>query len=386
MSALLLIVLVGVAIVVTVRSARRGLSDRHTVEEHHRTLDTLAEIAHRQDTEGRVSERPPPVGPSPAQPHIRVMPPGGSQPTAARPPVRWPPAKPAPAEPPPAEPPPASPPSTGDLAVPPSEPLTDPATLASHAVPPDAPAPSPFAEPARPVEPVPPIAPVLPAAEEAAPLPGSLLPSGIPPLSAPITPPPRAPSRPAPVPPEPAAPLVALTVGGGEVAPEPRHRWRRGVIVGVSAAATILVAVGAITLLPGGTGSGGHRPRSPAGAAPASPSPVTPPTTAAPKGSAVLIDKNSQGARYSVEPSTASIELVPTSACWVQVRTGSASGPVTFQGTMHVGDRLPLPTSGPVWLRLGNPPGISIVVNGTPLHLVTASVAQPYNLELQPAS
>jgi hypothetical protein len=160
------------------------------------------------------------------------------------------------------------------------------------------------------------------------------------------------------------------------------------VIAGVSAAATLLVAVGAITIVATATRSGGHHPRLPATeAAPATPAPtVTSPTTVAPKASAVLIDSNSQGARYSVQPSAASIELVATSRCWVQVRTGSAVGPVTFQATMHVGDHLPLPTTGAVWLRLGNPPGVSIVVDGTPLHLVTSSVAQPYNLELQPST
>lgn len=364
MSALLLIVLVGVAVVVTVRSARRGLSDRHTVEEHHRTLGTLKEIAHRQETEGGLSSRPARIVPPPAQPHIRVMPPGGhaTQPgQAAQPgqptappgqPVRW-----SPAQPP----------------VPEPEPVAEPAVAA------------------QPVDPAPAGDQPVPPPLEPAPLilqsPVAALPGEIPPLSAPTTPPPRAPSRPAPVPPEPAAPLVALTVGGGEVPPEPRHRWPRWVIAGVSAAATIVVAVGAITLLATAIGSGGHHPRSPASAAPATPPPtVSPPTTAAPRASAVLIGSNSQGARYSVGPSAASIELVPTSPCWVQVRTGSATGPVIFQGTMHVGDHLPLPTSGPVWLRLGNPPGISIVVDGTPLHLVTASVAQPYNLELQPST
>jgi hypothetical protein len=154
----------------------------------------------------------------------------------------------------------------------------------------------------------------------------------------------------------------------------------------VSAAATVLVAVGAITIIASATRSGGRHPRSPAVVAPAIPLPAATPPTTAPKASAVLIDSNSQGARYSVEPSAASIELVPMSPCWVQVRTGSAYGPIIFQGTMRLGAHLPLPTNGPVWLRLGNPPGISIVVNGTPLRLVTASVAQPYNLELQPAS
>jgi hypothetical protein len=164
------------------------------------------------------------------------------------------------------------------------------------------------------------------------------------------------------------------------------------VIAGVSAAATILVAVGAITIVATATRSGGHHPRPPVAAAGPATAPATPPptvaptTTVAPQAPAVLIDSNSQGARYSVEPSAASIELVATSPCWVQVRTGSAVGPVVFQRTMHVGDHLPLATTGAVWLRLGNPPGVSIVVNGTPLHLVTSSVAQPYNLELQPST
>jgi hypothetical protein len=185
-----------------------------------------------------------------------------------------------------------------------------------------------------------------------------------------------------------------MTVGGGEVVPEPpepHHRWRKSAIVGGSAAAVILVAVGVITIVGGGGGRSEAPPhlRSPVAAAapPATPAPVTTtPTTAPPLATAQLIESNSQGARYSVEPSPATIELVPTSRCWVQVRARTAYGPVIFQGTMNVGDRLPLPANVPIWLRLGNPPGISIVVNGTPLHLVTASVAQPYNLVLQPAT
>ena len=162
---------------------------------------------------------------------------------------------------------------------------------------------------------------------------------------------------------------------------DPPRRRRRGVIAGVSAAATILVVLGAATIIATLAHSGGRHPRPPV----AAPQPTFTPSTTPPTASAVLIDSNSQGARYSVAPAASSIVLVPTSNCWVQVRTGDAKGPVVFQGTMHAGDRMPLPTSGPVWLRLGNPPGISIVVNGTPLHLVTPSVAQPYNLEFQPA-
>jgi hypothetical protein len=141
--------------------------------------------------------------------------------------------------------------------------------------------------------------------------------------------------------------------------------------------------VGAALIITAVTRSGAHHQRSLA--TQASPAPVSPATTA-PQAAAVLIDSNSQGARYSVAPSAGSIDLVATSSCWVQLRTASANGPVLFEGTMHAGDRMPLPTGGPVWLRLGNPPGISIVINGAPLHLAAPSVPQPYNVEFQPAS
>jgi hypothetical protein len=185
------------------------------------------------------------------------------------------------------------------------------------------------------------------------------------------------------VPPEPAAPLVALTIGGANLATTSRRRRGRGVLAAISAAATVVVVVGAIAIITAVTGSGAQHQRSVA--PPAAREPVSPSTTS-PPAAAVLIDSNSQGARYSVAPSAASINLVASSSCWVQLRTASANGPVLFQGTMHAGDRMPLPTGGPVWLRLGNPPGISIVINGAPLHLLAPSVPQPYNLEFQPAS
>jgi hypothetical protein len=50
------------------------------------------------------------------------------------------------------------------------------------------------------------------------------------------------------------------------------------------------------------------------------------------------------------------------------------------------GDRKPLPNSGPLWLRLGNPSGEAVIVNSHLLHLAGSSSGQPYNVEFKPAA
>ncbi|HEX9546600.1 MAG TPA: DUF4115 domain-containing protein, partial [Acidimicrobiales bacterium] len=114
---------------------------------------------------------------------------------------------------------------------------------------------------------------------------------------------------------------------------------------------------------------------------------ATTPTTAASSGaSAVLIGSSSDSAQYGL-PGSAQLELVATERCWVQIRTGSNSGAIVFSGMMQPGDRQPLPAGGPVWLRLGNPPGVSLVVNGQPLHLDAVPTGpQPFDLTLQPST
>jgi hypothetical protein len=115
---------------------------------------------------------------------------------------------------------------------------------------------------------------------------------------------------------------------------------------------------------------------------PPSPQPATTTTTPA---AAVLISGDRNGARYQVPPS-ATIEVVTSSPCWLQVRTASVAGPILFQGVLGPGDRKPLPNSGPLWLRLGNQAGVAVIVNSHLLHLAGSSSGQPYNVELQPAA
>jgi hypothetical protein len=110
--------------------------------------------------------------------------------------------------------------------------------------------------------------------------------------------------------------------------------------------------------------------------------PLTTPTTVAP---VQLVQSDSQEATFSLT-SSASIELVSTQRCWVEVRSGSASGPVVFSTTLVGGQRQTLPSGQTLWIRLGFPPGVSIVINGTPLAVPLLSTPSPYNVKFQTAS
>jgi cytoskeletal protein RodZ len=50
---------------------------------------------------------------------------------------------------------------------------------------------------------------------------------------------------------------------------------------------------------------------------------------------------------------------------WLWVRSGSANGPTVYQGTLLQGKTLPVNLkSGPVWMRIGDPPSIDIRLGG----------------------
>lgn len=67
-------------------------------------------------------------------------------------------------------------------------------------------------------------------------------------------------------------------------------------------------------------------------------------------------------------------------AVWLQVRSGGASGAILYQNTLQQGQTLPVKlTSGPVWVRIGNPPGLDIRLGGK---LLTGLPTQPGNVLL----
>jgi cytoskeletal protein RodZ len=54
---------------------------------------------------------------------------------------------------------------------------------------------------------------------------------------------------------------------------------------------------------------------------------------------------------------------------WLWVRSGSASGPTIFEGTLLQGKKLPVSlTKGPVWIRIGDPPSIDVRLGGKLVH------------------
>jgi len=65
---------------------------------------------------------------------------------------------------------------------------------------------------------------------------------------------------------------------------------------------------------------------------------------------------------------------------WLQVRSGGASGTILYQSTLEQGQTLPVKlSSGPVWIRIGNPPGLDIRLGGK---LLTGLPTQPGNVLL----
>jgi cytoskeletal protein RodZ len=54
---------------------------------------------------------------------------------------------------------------------------------------------------------------------------------------------------------------------------------------------------------------------------------------------------------------------------WLWVRSGSATGPTVYQGTLLQGKTLPVSlTKGPVWMRIGDPASIDVRLGGKLVH------------------
>jgi Domain of unknown function (DUF4115) len=403
MSPLLVVVFVGGAIVLTLRSARGRRGDHHSLETHHRALVALGEIA-RQD------DQPPRAHP----PHVRVEPPVGrpskgvgrrirrpAHRPLAPPPHLTPAPEPAEVVEPPAgaehgrpiprgnDRPPSVDAGSDDVAAeareaaafPPAEPPR--AGFRTRTVP-EAPT-LPLPTPPQPW----PVMSSQPADRPA----GVRDDTAVGPTSEPARSAPLDPVTPRPMWPDPGGSRATGTVANatrtargarrhrryGARRPSNRPRYLR-----FGAAAVVVATVALVGF--DRWGPYRSRPAAPASRPAASlPAPPSPQTTPPPPAAAVLISGDSHGARYQVPPS-AEIELVTSSPCWLQIRTGSVAGPILFEGVLRPGDRKLLPSPGPLWLRLGNPAGVAVIVNSNTLHLAGSSSGQPYNLELRPAA
>jgi cytoskeletal protein RodZ len=141
------------------------------------------------------------------------------------------------------------------------------------------------------------------------------------------------------------------------------------------------VAIG-VTLSSSGHSSSRQVTTAPASAVPPSTTASTPPaptTTALPAPAVTPVSTDASGAVYD-SSGPVSVDLVATGRCWVDLRSGSATGPPLYQGVLSPGDHKVLTSPSGVWLRLGYPPGVQVHLDGAP---VTLPGPSPYDITVQ---
>ncbi|HVA73278.1 MAG TPA: DUF4115 domain-containing protein [Acidimicrobiales bacterium] len=89
-------------------------------------------------------------------------------------------------------------------------------------------------------------------------------------------------------------------------------------------------------------------------------------------------------AAYEVGSGPVDLGLVAVQRCWVELRTGSTTGPIVFEGLLAPGDRKSFGALPGLWLRIGNPAGLNVVVDGTAIPL--PPTATPYEVTVESAT
>jgi len=170
----------------------------------------------------------------------------------------------------------------------------------------------------------------------------------------------------------------------------------------VAATVALVVAAGAVYFALGGSGHGPGQASAPSTSLPtsraagATTSPTTSPhsTTAptAPSSSSStsttsttlpkpvqLLSAIGGTDTYQLHSRTASIVVKVTGPCWVEVRAGSPAGQVVTEETLQTGQSATV--TGPAWIRLGDPPNASVLVDGTPTTVPGSKFGVPLNLD-----
>jgi hypothetical protein len=73
--------------------------------------------------------------------------------------------------------------------------------------------------------------------------------------------------------------------------------------------------------------------------------------------------------------------LAATGTCWVELRSGSASGPILFEGDLGPGASHAFTNQSGIWLRVGYPAGVSLMLDGSPVKL--PATGSPYDVSVQ---
>jgi hypothetical protein len=94
--------------------------------------------------------------------------------------------------------------------------------------------------------------------------------------------------------------------------------------------------------------------------------------------------QTSGSAAYTVSSGPVQLALATSSRCWVELRAGSAIGPVVFEGVLDPGASRAFENAVGLWLRLGYPPGVVLAVDGRPVGLPTS--ASPIDVTVNSAT
>lgn len=163
-----------------------------------------------------------------------------------------------------------------------------------------------------------------------------------------------------------------------------RRAGRRGPRVVAAAAAVVVVATGAGVafhelghsrpagqVASGARASGSSRP-----AVTVPPASTVPPALTATSTSATE-------AVYTVTAGSLQVSVDASAPCWVELRSGSPSGPVVYEGTLQSGASQTFSAGNGLWMRLGNPGGVQMRINGAAVNLPAA--ANPFNITVTTA-
>jgi cytoskeletal protein RodZ len=94
---------------------------------------------------------------------------------------------------------------------------------------------------------------------------------------------------------------------------------------------------------------------------------TTPPTTTAPP--STTPKKHHKKHTFTPVASTHAVVVATRGSSWLWVRSGSATGPTVYEGTLLQGKTLRVSLAGgPVWIRMGDPPSLDVRVGGRLMH------------------
>jgi helix-turn-helix protein/uncharacterized protein DUF4115 len=100
-----------------------------------------------------------------------------------------------------------------------------------------------------------------------------------------------------------------------------------------------------------------------------SPKQSTPPTTVPTTTASHTTQPKKHRTHVSATLPTRAVVVASRGSSWLWVRSGGATGPTVYQGTLLQGKTLPVNLkNGPVWIRIGDPPSIDVRLGGKLVH------------------